>query len=93
MKMSENERLVGIETMRSRVQAFHFSRLDRIGRPHMKEYFRTSDWTPAQVLREYRDMTADYGTSNCAAYDAPEALSDAQMSSIIGSTPKSALMG
>ncbi len=94
-QMTKNERLVGIETMRSRVQDFHQKRLKRIGKEHESENWQTANWHPSKVLKEFRELPENDTTpsGNPADYEKPTPMGEDEFQHRMSGVPKSALMG
>jgi len=56
MKKTANEKLLGIETMKARIELFHADRLRRIGQEWKMDYFRTAGWSRSKVIKEFRAL-------------------------------------
>ena len=74
MKMTENEKIIGIETIRSRIAIFHKERITRLGGdPADIYYYQSAVLTPTQTLREWR-----------AIPEGQEIISDYELDRILG---------
>ncbi len=87
MKLTANEKILGMETMRSRVQAHHDDRLKRgvLGRFRYDVHFQTQNWTRAQIVKSFRALPENQ--EQCAAsysdYFVPAPRTDAEMRELI----------
>lgn len=89
--MTTNEKLIGIEAMKSRIETFHAARLSRIGMEWKMDAFRTSGWSRAKVIKEFRALpeNIDCKINAADAYDPanpPTQKTDAEMAQIIKSS-------
>ena len=89
MKMTENEKLVGIETMKTRIELFHRHRLQRIGHEWKMELYNTCDWARSKVIKEFRGLpenTEPPTRNSVDSYDPlnpPTPKTDEEMSNIL----------
>ena len=85
MKMTANEKLIGTETMKSRIEAFHSDRLQRIGMEWKMEFFRTAEWSRAKILQEFRALpeNADTTPGRAIDFETPTPKTDAEMAEIM----------
>lgn len=85
LKMTQNEAIVGIETMRARIEAFHFARLNRIGMQWKIDSFMTAQWSRAKVLKEFRELPENIEMTPCRSVDCeiPTPKTDAEMEGIL----------
>lgn len=85
MSMSANEKLTGLEAMKSRIEAFHADRLGRIGMEWKMEFFRTASWSRAKILQEFRALpeNADNTPGRSVDFEVPTPKTDAEMAEII----------
>ena len=92
MKMTENEKLVGIETMKTRIELFHGERLQRIGQEWKMEFYKTSEWSRSKVLKEFRELPENLeipATNSADLYDPtnpPTPKTDAEMAEILNNS-------
>ena len=88
MKMSANEKLTGIETMKARIEAFHASRLSRIGMEWKMDGFRTEGWSKSKIIKEFRALPENMEITPCRAVDCeiPTPKTDAEMLAIIAAS-------
>jgi hypothetical protein len=84
-KMTANEKLIGAETMKARIEAFHAARLERIGMEWKMEFFRTATWSRAKILQEFRALPENADTTPVRAIDfeTPTPKTDAEMAEIM----------
>lgn len=84
MKMTPNEKIIGIETMRARIEAFHADRLKRMEMEWKMEYFRTAIWSKAKVLKEFRELPENTEITPCRSVDCeiPTPKTDAEMAEL-----------
>jgi hypothetical protein len=84
-KMTANEKLIGTETMKARIEAFHADRLERIGMEWKMEFFRTATWSRAKILQEFRALpeNADTTPGRAADFETPTPKTDAEMAEIM----------
>tara|TARA_R110000868_G_scaffold2176_3_gene16515 strand:+ start:408 stop:689 length:282 start_codon:yes stop_codon:yes gene_type:complete len=83
--MTANEKLIGAETMKSRIEAFHSARLERIGMEWKMEFFRTATWSRAKILQEFRALPENADNAPCRAIDfeVPTPKTEAEMAEIL----------
>lgn len=84
-KMTANEKLIGTETMKARIEAFHADRLERIGMEWKMEFFRTATWSRAKILQEFRALpeNADNTPGRAIDFEVPTPKTAAEMSKIL----------
>lgn len=85
MKMTENEKIIGIETMKSRIEIFHTARLKRIGMECKMKHFKTLEWSRAEIIREFRGLPENdmQTTSGSANYEIPTPKTEREMREIV----------
>lgn len=85
MKMTPNEKLIGTETMKARIEAFHSDRLQRIGMEWKMEGYRTATWSKAKILKEFRELPENMEITPCRSVDCeiPTPKTDAEMAEIL----------
>lgn len=85
MKMTANEKLIGTETMKARIEAFHADRLERIGMEWKMEFFLTATWSRAKILQEFRALpeNADTTPGRAIDFETPTPKTDAEMAEIM----------
>lgn len=83
--LTANEKLIGIETMKARIEAFHADRLKRIGMEWKMEFFHTAEWSRAKILQEFRALpeNADNTPGRSVDFETPTPKTDAEMAEII----------
>ena len=85
MKATANEKIIGTETMKARIEAFHADRLKRIGMEWKMEFFRTATWSRAMILKEFRALpeNADTTPDRAIDFEIPTPKTDAEMAEIM----------
>ena len=88
MKMTANEKLIGTETMKARIEAFHAARLEKIGMEWKMEFFRTAAWSRSKILQEFRALpeNADTTPGRAIDFETPTPKTDAEMAEILKSS-------
>jgi hypothetical protein len=87
MKLTANEKLIGIETMKTRIELFHADRCKRgcISPFHFEVHFRTQNWTRPKIVKEFRALPENQ--EQCAASYSdcfvPVPRTDAEMRELI----------
>jgi len=95
MNATQNEKIIGIETMKARIESFHADRLKRIGMEWKMGFFRTSTWDLAKTLQEFRALpeNADMTTGRAIDFEIPTPKTDAEMVEIIKSSRVTITLG
>jgi hypothetical protein len=87
MKLTANEKILGIETMRSRVQMHHDDRLKRgvLDQFRYDVYFQTQSWTRSQIVKAFRALPENQQSDNRGTYEyyVPTPRSDSEMQELI----------
>lgn len=85
MKMTANEKMIGTETMKARIEAFHADRLERIGMEWKMEFFRTATWSRAKILQEFRALpeNADNTPGRAIDFEVPTPKTATEMAEIL----------
>lgn len=83
--MTENEKLIGTETMKARIETFHADRLKRIGMEWQMEFCRTATWSRANILKEFRALPENDDTTPGRAIDfeTPTPKTDKEMDELV----------
>jgi len=95
MKTTANEKLIGTETMRARIEIFHIDRLQRTGREWEMEFFSTATWSRAQIIREFRTLPEndDSPPGRAIDFETPTPKTDAEMAAIMKCSGIALMMG
>lgn len=97
--MTEHEKLIGIETMKSRIEFFHHNRLKRVGMEWKIEHYRTNEWSRSEVINGYRELPENIVASrenSAEVYNPtsrPIPKTDAEMRQIVELNGAAVLMG
>jgi hypothetical protein len=87
MKLTANEKLIGIETMKTRIELFHSDRCKRgcITPFHFEVHFRTQNWTCSKIVKEFRALPENQEQTLGNACDSfvPAPRTDAEMQELI----------
>jgi len=99
MTTTENEKLVGIETMKTRIELFHSNRLKRIGQEWKMEFYNTSEWSRSKVIKEFRQLPENCeapATNSVDSYDPtnpPTPKTGEEMAEIIKNSRATLMIG
>jgi hypothetical protein len=87
MKLTANEKILGIETMKARIELFHADRCKRgcITPFHFQVHFRTQDWTRSKIVKEFRALPENQDRCDKVSFDyfVPTPRTEAEMQKLI----------
>jgi hypothetical protein len=96
MKSTANEKLLGIETMKTRIELFHADRCKRgcITPFHFEVHFRTQNWSRSKVIKEFRALEENIDQTG-SVWDGivPEPKTDEEMRELVASCGSALTLG
>ena len=96
MKLTANEKLIGIETMKARIELFHSDRCKRgcITPFDFDVHFRTQNWTRSKVIKEFRALPENIEHTG-SGWDCvvPQPKTDEEMRELVASCGSALTIG